>query len=321
MNNDGAEQRKCKNTRTTTQFHKWIIENNYPKELQVLCYNCNLEKEIIYKSGRNKQNKSVSKQRDRYRVVKAEVMNHYGGKCSCCGETNINKLTMDHVNGGGIRHYKEIGVSQLYRWIRKNNFPPNFQVLCMNCNSAKYNYGVCPHNMNGLGDMTPSVEKLYVDFVNRLGIGRNLVTDPRLSVGTNEMSFNLLHASMGLVTEAAEVIDLLKKYLAYDRSFDRQKILSEISDIWFYATMILIDQKSSYKEIIDLNMAKLNARYPGGYSHHAANNRNLEVEDKAMESVVNGTTTQEMVTNVDGESVVKGSEKDDRYGPNKFTSI
>ena len=32
---------------------------------------------------------------------------------------------------------KEIGASSIARWIIKNNFPKEFEVLCYNCNCAK----------------------------------------------------------------------------------------------------------------------------------------------------------------------------------------
>lgn len=30
-------------------------------------------------------------------------------------------------------------------WLRRNNYPNGFQVLCHNCNMAKGFYGKCPH--------------------------------------------------------------------------------------------------------------------------------------------------------------------------------
>jgi hypothetical protein len=75
------------------------------------------------------------------------VLQHYGGKCACCGETEYKFLAMDHINGNGNKHRKEIGSGgkTLYRWLVKNNFPEGFQVLCHNCNVAKGLYGICPH--------------------------------------------------------------------------------------------------------------------------------------------------------------------------------
>lgn len=77
---------------------------------------------------------------------KKRVIDHYGGCCACCGETEIAFLCMDHINGGGNEHRRQVGVGNvIYWWIVKNDFPEGFQVLCWNCNSAKHWYGVCPH--------------------------------------------------------------------------------------------------------------------------------------------------------------------------------
>lgn len=77
--------------------------------------------------------------------LRSEVMNAYGGpRCVCCGETLVEFLTLDHKDGGGNQHRKEVR-NQVYRWLKLRNFPPGFQVLCMNCNWAKGKYGECPH--------------------------------------------------------------------------------------------------------------------------------------------------------------------------------
>jgi hypothetical protein len=77
-----------------------------------------------------------------------EVIDGYGGKCVCCGETRKEYLSIDHINGDGNKHRKEMGFSghQFYRWLKKNNYPKGFQVLCFNCNMGKRNFSVCPRN-------------------------------------------------------------------------------------------------------------------------------------------------------------------------------
>jgi len=80
--------------------------------------------------------------------LKLDVLSHYSGglfKCACCNDTHLEFLTIDHVDGGGRKHYKEIGGTGLYRWLRKNGYPKGFQVLCFNCNFAKHVYVTCPH--------------------------------------------------------------------------------------------------------------------------------------------------------------------------------
>ncbi len=67
---------------------------------------------------------------------KIKVMDHYGGPCCVgCGESDARILQMDHTNGGGNQHAKEIGGrGKIYQWLIANNFPPGFRVLCPNCN-------------------------------------------------------------------------------------------------------------------------------------------------------------------------------------------
>jgi len=78
---------------------------------------------------------------------KIEVITAYGGRCVCCGESRIEFLTLDHLNGGGRKHRRNPGATHFYSYLKRNGFPRDLglQVMCMNCNWAKYAYGRCPH--------------------------------------------------------------------------------------------------------------------------------------------------------------------------------
>jgi hypothetical protein len=71
-------------------------------------------------------------------ALRNTVFNHYGGKCVRCGVDDLNKLNLHHINFDGGKHRKEIGSgrSALCRWIKKNNYPDSFQVLCVSCHRA-----------------------------------------------------------------------------------------------------------------------------------------------------------------------------------------
>jgi ribosomal protein L44E len=74
------------------------------------------------------------------RKIKSEVLRHYSLdlKCQKCGFDNLDALTIDHINGGGREHRKKIGFGgSFYYWLRRNNYPEGFQVLCMNCQFIK----------------------------------------------------------------------------------------------------------------------------------------------------------------------------------------
>jgi hypothetical protein len=83
-----------------------------------------------------------------YKEKRRICIEHYSkGKncCDCCGENKIEFLSLDHINGGGGKHRKEIGSSNLPFWLIKNKFPDGFRILCHNCNQALGHYGYCPH--------------------------------------------------------------------------------------------------------------------------------------------------------------------------------
>ena len=84
-------------------------------------------------------------QAERQIVQKRCVLAHYGGECcSCCGETEIAFLTIDHIGGGGGKHRAEVG-SNIYPWLIKSGFPLGYRVLCMNCNWVMREGRQCPH--------------------------------------------------------------------------------------------------------------------------------------------------------------------------------
>lgn len=94
--------------------------------------------------------------------IRLEALTYYSGgtpKCSCCGDTHLIFLTMNHVGGDGAEHRRtEFGSSgepggrnggyggshMLWTWLKRNGYPDGFEVLCFNCNFAQY-WGGCPH--------------------------------------------------------------------------------------------------------------------------------------------------------------------------------
>ena len=84
------------------------------------------------------------------RELKLEVYEAYGGAtCKCCKETTECFLTIDHINNDGAEHRKQIGRTSILRWLKQNNYPDGFQVLCFNCNlGRRLNGGICPHQIN-----------------------------------------------------------------------------------------------------------------------------------------------------------------------------
>ena len=113
------------------------------------CQNCRDEHGARWKANNQRYKANNLKQRQKLRKT---IIDHYGGKCLCCGESQLPFLTIDHINNDGAEHRQKLskeGVgspASFYRWLEKNGFPDGFQTLCYNCNIGKYkNGGVCPH--------------------------------------------------------------------------------------------------------------------------------------------------------------------------------
>ena len=96
-------------------------------------------------AGKNFNTPKIAEFNKQYRLrVKSKLFDILGNKCARCGFSDIRALQIDHVHGGGTKHRKEIG-NQIYSWLKRNNYPKGFQILCFNCNNGKKIKGVCPH--------------------------------------------------------------------------------------------------------------------------------------------------------------------------------
>lgn len=102
---------------------------------------------------RRNQERWAPASRERCRISRRQLrraaLDHYGRICACCGEAEEIFLTIDHINNDGAAHRRAIGkgrAAHIYRWLVKNGYPEGFQVLCYNCNVAKYLDPLgCPH--------------------------------------------------------------------------------------------------------------------------------------------------------------------------------
>jgi hypothetical protein len=131
---------------------KYIIDNNFPENYQVLCTNCNWLKHREVQKLTRSQTKENIRCRKKSLDLKTEVFSHYSKglpRCNCCGIDALDALSLDHIHGRkNAKHKKDLGGPELYRWVRQEGYPLVFQVLCMMCNSAKKDNKDCIHKIN-----------------------------------------------------------------------------------------------------------------------------------------------------------------------------
>lgn len=89
--------------------------------------------------------------RNKWSELRVEVLSYYSKgipTCACCGERTIQFLSIDHVEGNGNAHIRSLkNPSRIMQWLKKNNYPQGFRILCHNCNLSIGFYGSCPHSV------------------------------------------------------------------------------------------------------------------------------------------------------------------------------
>lgn len=87
------------------------------------------------------------KMQETYRDIRREVLQIYGGRCVCCGNSNPKYLQLDHVNNDGGMERKQLPPhvrgGQFYKYVLKLGYiRSDLQLLCANCHNAR-RYGGC----------------------------------------------------------------------------------------------------------------------------------------------------------------------------------
>ncbi len=112
-----------------------------------ICQDCRDRRKVTWVNNRDRWQPI---RKVRHQALKQQVFAAYGGAfCACCGETFLEFLSIDHINGDGAKDRRKVkGVNvgyNIYGVLKKQGFPPGFRVLCMNCNFALGHGGSCPH--------------------------------------------------------------------------------------------------------------------------------------------------------------------------------
>jgi len=81
--------------------------------------------------------------KESWQLIRIKVLGHYSNgtfSCSNCGfKEDIFCLDLDHINNDGAEKRKIVRQNTLlFPRIIKSNYPPEYQVLCRNCNWSKY---------------------------------------------------------------------------------------------------------------------------------------------------------------------------------------
>ncbi len=104
----------------------------------------------------------------------------------------------------------------------------------------------------------------------------------------------LVHAVLGLQTEAGELADPVKKHIYYGRPLDPVNLREEIGDCLWYLAIACDALGTTLEAEQARNLAKLRARYPHVFTAEAAQVRDLDRERQVLEGQDVDTLRQQL---------------------------
>ncbi len=130
---DGAAHRRELGSKN---IYRWLCKNNYPVGFRILCANCNHKQYLT--SRVLLQTKSAISDRRILANTKFKVMQRLGGKCITCDQTDLEVLTVHHVNHDGAEHRRTVsggyGSTKFYRWLLQTGDFTGLECRCFSCN-------------------------------------------------------------------------------------------------------------------------------------------------------------------------------------------
>ena len=116
-------------------------------------------------------------------------------------------------------------------------------------------------------EVTSAPSTNYVDLVQRM----NLLEAEDADV------CKLLTAALGLTAEAGEFTEVVKKIVFQGKPYNEENVFHmkrELGDICWYIAQACMALDTTFDELIEMNVDKLKARYPGGeFDVHKSENR------------------------------------------------
>ena len=131
--------------------------------------------------------------------------------------------------------------------------------------------------------MTKVDTEKYVEFV------KGVTSDPSLDYAafltrTNSLELQedcnvtqLLTAALGLTAESGEFTEVVKKIIFQGKPYSEENVFHmkrELGDICWYLAQACMALDTTFDEVLEMNVDKLKARYPGGeFDVHQSENR------------------------------------------------
>src|SRR5271166_1924160 len=102
----------------------------------------------------------------------------------------------------------------------------------------------------------------------------------KLSNNIRQIHQHLIHAHLGISSEAGEIGDCLKKHFIYGQPLDTDNLIEECGDILWYVSLMVSACGSTLESCMEENIRKLKIRYPEKFTERDAKER----KDKRKEN-------------------------------------
>lgn len=83
----------------------------------------------------------------------------------------------------------------------------------------------------------------------------------------------IANGALGLVGEAGEAADMIKKHLFHGHPLDADAVKGELGDVLWYVATLAGVLGIELDDVAEFNVAKLKARYPEGFSEERSRGR------------------------------------------------
>lgn len=100
-----------------------------------------------------------------------------------------------------------------------------------------------------------------------------------------KLTRDMMHAAVGIATEAGELLDAIKKSAFYGSEIDYINLAEELGDLEWYMALMREELGITQRAVQKRNIAKLRARYPEGFTQEDAEDRDTDAERKVLEEV------------------------------------
>jgi len=81
---------------------------------------------------------------------------------------------------------------------------------------------------------------------------------------TGDVTPRFEYSAIGLMTESAKVLDLIKKSKKDMVPLDKNRVVEELGDLLWYLNLALDELDVSYEELMQSNIDKIGRKYPVG---------------------------------------------------------